>query len=463
MGGSRNNHRRKRIMKKGFLQLLVAGMVMGFPQVLIRAEKIYLPLDAFAQAQQRAATLDCARQMVSILRTAQVWAMDNADQPPPGLQVLTNDLPTPAFFYCPAVFHATVPTNWSEMDWSNIDYTWLTVDWNNPTNVAYVCRAHNLIGRVDGTVQGENYRAGWPLLSASPVSVLATPGDEVRLELRLAPDAVLPASYQWRISSLEYVTNLVRVENPDDPRHPYWRTQVVPRFVGTNLPFATNTFLVLTNVQTTDPEWYNVVVSNQMGSAVSHQARVTVRSEYAGMTTNATGADLVCANNLKNIYLCARLMDEAGTGILPNDLKGMTNAWGEPIFGWPLTLYCRADTNHVAPSTWAEVDLDKTSYEIMPGSRLFGFEIFCQCRAHGYYVSVDGMTMLKPVFTGITNRLDGTVEVSFRTYAGKQNLIEYTEDWVKWQVLGTYGTEPAEVRTTDTAAAAQRFYRLRVK
>ena len=100
------------------LVLLASGCVA----INVAAEKIYFPINGYALSGQRAATIDCANQMHSILRAAQTWSFDNADMFPVSLQEMTNELGAPFRLYCPAVFHSEIPTNWSGVNWAEIDY-----------------------------------------------------------------------------------------------------------------------------------------------------------------------------------------------------------------------------------------------------------------------------------------------------------------------------------------------------
>ncbi|HWH68173.1 MAG TPA: hypothetical protein VNT26_02255, partial [Candidatus Sulfotelmatobacter sp.] len=181
----------------------------------LRAEVLYLPLNGLALAKQRADAIGCADHLKSILMAAHTWSMDNADAAPPGLAVLTNDLPSPTVLFCPANALVTPPTNWAELNWSQIDYTWMpNVDWNEPTNVACVCRIHENVGLVDGSVKLGPFRQGWPWITAGPVEALATPGETVRFAVTVTTTAAHPLAYQWRREDLHFETNAVRVTNP---------------------------------------------------------------------------------------------------------------------------------------------------------------------------------------------------------------------------------------------------------
>jgi hypothetical protein len=439
------------------------GLLLAKMALTASAEKVYFPRTALELELQANSVVNCRNHLVTIMHAAEIWAMDNADQPPPGLEALAYIPEDPSVFYCPGAFHATVPTNWADVDWNAIDYTWgQNVNWQDPTNVACVCRVHNTFSRVEGSVGGDGYRAGWPLITASPMDVYAAPGEEAKLELKLAPHTAPPASFQWRRSHLEQVTNVVRVEDPDHPPGWRWVTNIVPVFVGTNLPGQTAASLEFSNLQTRDTGFYSVAISNSLGVALSRQALVGVENSYAGLSTNSYWSDAFCGNNLKEIWIFARLWDRSGLGRFPESFADMTNNSGEPMFGWPLTLYCRADTNHIPPLHWSEVDFSNTSYEL--SSLLWtDYDVFCRCRAHGYYISRDGTLMLKPFFKCIHLMPGGNVEVSFRTFAGKENVLQYSDDPEHWQTAGSYGAQAGEFQYQEPAAREKRFYRLQLK
>jgi hypothetical protein len=141
----------------------------------------------------------------------------------------------------------------------------------------------------------------------------------------------------------------------------------------------------------------------------------------------------------------------------------MTDAFGAPIFGWPLVLFCRADTNRSAPADWPGFDFSDTSYDMAPVADRFNhFDVFCRCRVHGYYLQVDGDLIWKPRIETIQRLPDNTYRLALRTFAGKLNLLEASPDLVNWSVQATYGPEPGDFEFADATGLTRRFFRLRL-
>ena len=412
------------------LWTVVVALMVFSPALTTSATVVYWPLNAFELvAHQRADSLACSTQLVQIMRASQLWANDHADQPPLSFQDFTVELGSPAALFCPAHFRASAPTNWAEVDWDQIDYQWAPdADWGNSTNIACRCKVHESTGLVDGSVRFGGYRTGWPLLTAAPLEVYATPGEMVRFDTRLAPDALSPVSYQWRQSHLSFETNVVRVPNTDDPLGVYWATNVVPVFTAIELGGQTNSALLLLGVGTGDSAFYSVVISNAMGASVSRQTRLQVDPAVAGMSTNQLCLESRCASTLKQIWLFALAWSYDHQSQLPPDFEMMTNRFGVTIFGWPLVLFCPSDTNHIAPRDWPEVGFEKTSYEVVLNEDLYGG--FCHCRFHGYYVETEGEVMTRPYFKNIHPQPGFGVELVFKVFAGKLNVLEASKNLV---------------------------------
>lgn len=440
---------------------LLISMALGTGLPLCgEAEVLYQPHTGIESQQQLVTFTNCRHQLSMIMRAAEVWANDNADQPPPDLQTLAADAPDPAVLFCPAVYRPFTPTNWADVDWSHIDYEWLVgVDWTEPTNVACTCRTHAGEALVDGSVRGKGFRSGWPAVTASPHDIYATPGETVRFESRVAPDTFLPVNYQWRKTAFNYITNVTQIRDLENPTTFISVTNVTTQIIGTDLPGQTNSWLQLSGVQTNDSGSYDVVLSNRLGATLSREAALRVSPSYSGMTTNRAWLEDACTARLKEIWLVAKLWASDNNNLLPQSSTEVLNSWGEPAFGWPLALFCPADTNR-APQTWAEVDLSGTSYEIVGGERPNPFDVFCQCRVHGFYVTMDGVAMSKPLLKGITLLPGGTVEIAVRTFSGASNALEASEDLVHWTSISEFGSEPLEIRFTDLAVEKRRFYRV---
>jgi len=428
------------------------------------ADALYVPLNSFDLAAQRSQSIDCADHLRQILAAAHAWSIDHQDQAPPSLQVLTNDLPAPSVLFCPANLLGSTPTNWDQLDWKSIDYTWLSADWQNPTNATCTCRIHNSSGLVDGSVSVGDYRLGWPYVTAHPPSVFATPGENVRFDFNYASHAALPVSLQWRREYLSYLTNITRFTNPDDPTGVYWKTNVIGTLSATNLQAQTNLTLFLANVQTADNDFYSVAISNALGLCVSRPGRLRVDSSAAGVSTDEYWSQIFCLNNVRMMGFAAlSLWASDHNGLFPQSFQVLTNHDGSPLLGWPSALFCRSDTNRSVPSDWSAVNFSNISYEILPGDPHNEDAIFCRCRIHGFYVQMNGEVVRQPQFNLITRLSDGSFNLTFHAFAGRTNLLQASEDLVNWTTVKTYDSALGDVQFTDSVPAVlQRFYRVKL-
>jgi hypothetical protein len=441
------------------LRLLLGTLVFA-AGISVRSEIVFWPLPGLEAAKQRALSIGCVRNLSQIGFAAQLWSSDHGDQVPAGFQVFTNELASPAVLFCPTDAGRLTPTNWSDLDWSKIDYTWIS---NTPlaiTNISGTCRIHTHALQVDGFVQFGTERSGWPALVAGPIGQDATPGSEVQFQARIAPDALVPVSFQWRREHLYYTTDVTFVSDPDAPGSGYWRTNRLANFTVTNLAGQTNPSLSLQNVQTNDSDYYTVAVSNVMGTSVSSHARLGVDAAVSA-TTNEDWSRVLCLNNLKQIDLLARIWSLDHDDHRPQSLSEMTNRFGLPLFEWPLVLFCRSDTARTAPADWPGLDFAKTSYEIVPGDEQDPYAVFCRCKVHGFYAQMDGQVISGPRFTAI-NRTNNSVALVLVVFAGRINLLEASVDFVNWTNLATYSGAPGILSYNEITTSPFRFYRIRL-
>ncbi len=255
---------------------------------------------------------------------------------------------------------------------------------------------------------------------------------------------------------------MVHVTNPDDPNGVYWQTNVSPSFAATNLLGQTNSALVLSNVQTNDSDFYSVAVTNPIGVSVSRPARLLVDPALTGITTNEHWAEIYCLNNLKMIGLIRSLWALDHNDQVPQSFRVLTNSDGSPMFGWPLALFCRSDTNRVAPADWAAVDFTNTSYELVPADAQNPYAPFCRCRFHGFYVQMDGDAIKQPRFHSITQLSSQRFELNFSVFADKTNLLETSSDLLNWTTLTSYSSTNGDFQYVDVQPSSPRFYRLRL-
>lgn len=446
----------------GWAFLLALALASWALTLEVSADVLYIPLNGLQLATQNSSKTACGRNLFQIMQATHVWSMDNENHAPPSLEALAYIPASPAVFFCPANNAVSVPTNWADVNWGTIDYQWNTnVDWNDPIGIACTCKIHDSAGRVDGSYTVGDFRPGWPFITAGPKNVYATPGEDVRFEFRVMTNALPPISLQWRREHLYYETNVVRFENPDDPQGIYWSTNVVPKFSVTNLPLPAENLLVLHNVQTNDTDFYSIAVSNEMGVSVS-RARLTVGPAYAGCTTNADWAGIYCLNNLRMISLVRASWAAAHNDQQPTSFQVLTNGDGSLMFGWPDALYCRSDKERVAPSDWSGVDFQNLSYQIEWTDTGNAYGVFCRCRVHEWYIETSGEVVQQPQFKSIQRASDGKLQISYKVFAGRTNLLEGATDLVNWTTLASHSQTNGEFQFSDPDVAARRFYRLRL-
>jgi hypothetical protein len=113
----------------------------------------------------------------------------------------------------------------------------------------------------------------------------------VRFEVRIAPDAQLPVSYQWRRHQLSYVTNVTFFPDSDDPSGGLWRTNRQGIFSVMALPGETNASHVIAAARLDDADYYSVVVSNALGASASSESICSgAVSTISATTTRTTSA-----------------------------------------------------------------------------------------------------------------------------------------------------------------------------
>ncbi len=438
-------------MKPQSLLLVCLGTIVS-----ASAQTIFWP-SAADLARQRSDSIRCVNNLKQIFISARIWAGDNGDAYPPRFQDFTNELSTPQVLFCRANHRQVAPTNWTDLDWGTIDYEWIQQHWWDVTNVSCQCLVHSNYILVDGSAHRvERYRSGWPAITASPLSQNATPGSTVRLQVLIAPDAQLPVSYQWRKQHLVFSTNAIYYPDPG-----IWFTNITSSLVFTNLPGKTNPTLVLSDVQITNSDSYAVAISNALGVAVSTEAPLWVDPAVPSMATNEYWSAVNCINNLQAIALFAKLWAGDHADHMPSQLSIMTNAYGSPVFGWPTVLYCRSDAARTAPTNWADVNFDDTSYEVLPGNDQDPAAAFCRCKIHGYYARMDGAVVSRANFTGIRPLAPNARELTFAVWPGRTNVLETSNDLITWTTLQEYSPTNGLCRFDDTNSIAQRFYRVR--
>jgi len=167
-----------------------------------------------------------------------------------------------------------------------------------------------------------------------------------------------------------------------------------------------------------------------------------------------------CINNLKSIGLFGQLWSYDHDPHMPQSLSEATNSFGLPIFGWPLVLFCRADTARTPPADWPGLDLANTSYELVPGDDQDFTRMFCRCKVHGFYYNRDSGVVSWPWFSRV-RRSGNTTELGFTVPTSKTNRLEASTDLLNWTVLVNYVGTNGSFWFYDTNSASRRFYRIR--
>jgi len=436
--------------------ILILGGLQTAP-----AEVIYWP-SAADLARQRALSIGCVNNLHDILSAAQNWHYDHGFQFPSNFQTFSNYLNSPAVFFCPADLSRSAVTNWSNFDWSNLDYQWIPQrNWDNPNAVCCRCRIHDNVGLVGGFPQVTNtYRVGWPAIIAAPMAQDVTPGSDVRFEVRIASNAVPPISYQWRREQLYFVTNVIFVS---DTNGGYYVTNRRGAFWITNLVGQTNPVYLINAASTNASDYYSVLVSNTMGTTASAEVRLRMDSTNAVMAASDFWSARNCQINLREIGFFMRIWaQDHQSDNLPQSFSEATNAFGSPIFGWPTVLFCRADKARTAPPDWPGLDLADTSYELLPGDDQDSNRVLRRCKVHGLYVQSDGTVPSLPIFSKVRRLGGNATELTMLVLSSSTNILEASSNLLDWNVLTNYSGASGTFLFYETNTASRRFYRMRL-
>ena len=449
--------------KSQFLPAL--ALMLACVAVAAQAAIIYWPLPGLDIASQRALGLNCLNNLLQIRWAARAWSLEHNEQFPSSFQLFTNNLDSPALLFCPEDVSRPPVTNWDSVDWDRIDYQWLPqTNWNNPDAICCKCRIHENDLRVDGIVPFTGrFRSGWPVILAGPLGQSATPGSELKFEVKIAPNSALPVSYQWRREQLYYLTNVIFISETNYPGGGYWVTNRTGKFSVTLLNGETNSSYIIANAQTNHSDYYSVTVSNVLGTSASRGAHLVIDSNVASMATNEHWSAVNCLNNLKQIALLGRIWAQDHNEHMPQALLVMTNSFGLPLFGWPVVLFCRADPVRTAPPDWPGFNFNNTSYELLAGDEQDANSVFCRCTIHGFYAQMDGEAVSAPHFFEIRTVTNGVAELSFKIFAGHTNVLEASTNLADWTALKSYSSTNGTLVYCDTDNLPGRFYRLRVK
>src|SRR6266516_7596874 len=82
--------------------LLFLGTLIFGAGIPLRGEIIFWPLPGLDVLKQQAGSIGCLNNLHQIGSAARIWSFDHGGQFPGQFQVFTNELDSPARFYCPA-------------------------------------------------------------------------------------------------------------------------------------------------------------------------------------------------------------------------------------------------------------------------------------------------------------------------------------------------------------------------
>lgn len=394
--------------------------------------KLRLASTALHLGYKSAQIVGCINNLVQIDTACRVYAGDYGDRYPTNFQALESYLASPKVLFCPIDEAADIPTNFTQVDYSKLDYTMAQASpLGDPSARFITCRLHGNFSQADGTViRGTNALAYPGILVGQPLSQTVVPGTTAALKVLTAP-GLQGVTYQWR-----------RQQPFDAAGEPI--TNTVPLLGETNSSIQFPWFMMV------QAGYYDVVVSLPSGL-----------KETSDMAYLAAGfldifpADLdsqICRDNLKQIAFAATILsnDQPFPPATANYALGL---------GWPMTLFCPSDPVRRAPENWDSFSIATSSYDIkenvVPGTT----NVLAVCKVHHYYVQADGV-----VATPDTLRL-GEIDLSGqkRTLNWTGGIAPYQLEMAtnlnapKWNVV-TNGIMTQQIELPDTERAA--FFRV---
>ena len=380
------------------------------------AGALRFPLTALDTAREAAVSIACLNKLKIIGLAARTYAADNGDRLPARLRDLGAELRTTDTLYCPANPFATVALDFDSIVGSNLDYVleFPGGQADVPARLAS-CRIHAHWVMTDGVVNAGTNRSPPRLIGGHPLDWTVEPGRPVALSVSSPDPALGPLRYQWR-----------RLQPFDATGQPFTNTVAIPD--------ATNRTLLIPSAQPQHEGYYDVIVYDAQGGYQLSQPACVRVEPLANLTSYPAWERIACTANLAQLSLAARLAATANNDRLPQSL-GELGAY----LGWPLALYCPADSSRTPPDSWGGVDYADTSYALTAGlSVADATEVLAACWVHGYRVTVEGTLLLttealtparlevsRPGAAGaLTGRLHGT--------AGALCVVESSSDLTRW-------------------------------
>lgn len=252
----------------------------------------HFPDHALVVAHKRADVITCLNNLSQIEIACRVYSSDNGNYPP-NFAAMQEALGSPRVLYCPASEVSNFPTNFSQVDYSQVSYTMAPISGAVEDETPHVtCRYHGNFSRTNGRVERGPDAYNYPgIIVGNPISQTVDPGATACLKVLVAypPETV---SFQWR-----------RQQPFDSLGEAFTNTVVIPG--------ATNQTLYLTNCTAADEGYYDVVVSLPSGLKETSFMTYLAIQPVSNIPLQGHLADLCCRNNLRLISVVARIATES--------------------------------------------------------------------------------------------------------------------------------------------------------
>ncbi len=314
----------------------------------------------------------CFSQCYQIGFAGSIYADDHGGLFPTSFGQMTNELDglgSPKLFFCPADVTNTVPASFAQVNYSAVSYQLVSPGVpRDPVRVFARCPIHgNYVDTHGAGIQGTN-RYPPRLIVGHPFSQTVEPGGTVTLSVLVGSDPGLaPIRFQWR-----------RRQPFDAAGNPFTNT--------ISISGATNRTFVITNAQSTNEGYYDVVVRDATGGYQEGYMAYLRVEPLAQIKSTFAWEPLSCIWNLKNIGLACHWYANAHSDVFPTDFAAVS-----AFSGWPLILYCPNDTSKLPPDSWPLVNFNDTSYSLR--TNVLTSEttnVLAVCKTHGFYVTADG-------------------------------------------------------------------------